>query len=144
TRLLDMGVEPYLIASSVELIVAQRLVRRLCPNCKVVDHPSPERLASIGLTPKEAASITFYKPHGCPECNNMGYRGRLAIFEFMDITHGIARLTMERADTSLLKKQALSDGMTLLVQDGIRKIKDGNTTIEEVLSVASSEQNIVE
>lgn len=144
TRLLDMGVEPYLIASSVELIVAQRLVRRLCPDCKVIDHPSAERLASIGLTEKEAASITFYKPQGCPECNNMGYRGRIAIFEFMDVTHGIARLTMERADTSQIKKQAISDGMTLLVQDGVRKIKDGNTTIEEVLSVATSEQNIVE
>jgi len=144
TRLLDMGIEPYLIASSVELIVAQRLVRRLCEKCKVQDKPSTEILASIGLTPQDAASITFYKPVGCPECNNMGYRGRIAIYELMDITNGVARLAMERSNTSVIKDQAIKDGMTLLVQDGLRKIKDGNTTIEEVLSVATMEQEIVE
>lgn len=144
TRLLDMGVEPYLIASSVVLAVAQRLVRKLCPACKVVYVPDVDVLASIGLTPQEAKNITFYKPQGCPECNNTGYRGRLAIYEIMEMTRGIAQLTMERADTMQLRKQAIADGMTLLVQDGLRKIKQGLTTIEEVLSAAAIEQEVVE
>ncbi len=144
TRLLDMGVEPYFIASSVILAMAQRLVRRLCEHCKVVDHPSKDLLASIGMTEKEARDLVFYKPQGCAECNQMGYRGRLAIFELMLMTPKMAKLTMERADTSQLRRQAVEDGMILLVQDGIRKIKLGLTTIEEVLSAATIEQEVVE
>lgn len=144
TRLLDMGVEPFLIASSVILIVAQRLVRRLCPHCKKQCTPSTDLLESIGLTQKSAQGIVFYQAVGCAECNNTGYKGRLAVFEFMAMSAGIAKLTMERADTSLLRKQAIADGMTLLIEDGIRKIKDGQTTIEEVLSVATIEQEVVE
>lgn len=144
TRLIDMGIEPYLIASSVELIIAQRLVRRLCPQCKTVDKPSPKRLESIGLTEKEAASITFYKPVGCQECNNMGYRGRLAIFELMDLTNDVAQLTMQRSNTTVIRKQAIKDGMTPMLVDGLRKIKEGLTTIEEVLSVATTEQEEIE
>jgi general secretion pathway protein E len=144
TRLIDMGIEPYLIASSVELIIAQRLVRRLCPQCKEIDKPSLKRLESIGLTEKEAESITFYKPHGCQECNNMGYRGRIAIFELMDLTNGIAQLTMQRSNTTVIRKQAIKDGMTPMLADGLRKIKEGLTTIEEVLAVATVENEMVE
>jgi general secretion pathway protein E len=137
TRLLDMGVEPYLLASSVELAMAQRLVRRLCPLCKKVYKPSASELKSIGLDEKQAAAITFYKPVGCDECANTGYKGRLAIFEMMQMTPEIAKLTMERANTTLLRQQAIKDGMTLLAQDGLRKVIEGLTTIEEVLSVAT-------
>lgn len=144
TRLLDMGIEPFLIASSVILIMAQRLVRRLCPHCKKSYTPPLDLLESIGLTQKTAAGITFYQAVGCDECNQTGYKGRLALFELMSMTPGIAKLTMERADTSLLRKQAIADGMTLLIDDGIRKIKEGQTTIEEVLSVATIEQEVVE
>lgn len=144
TRLLDMGVEPFLIASSVILIEAQRLVRKLCPHCKQPYNPPADLLESIGLTEKTAKGITFYKPVGCPECNQTGYKGRLAVFEIMAMTPGIAKLTMERADTSLLRKQAIADGMTLLIEDGIRKIKEGVTTIEEVISVATIEAEVVE
>jgi general secretion pathway protein E len=140
TRLLDMGIEPYLIASSVILIVAQRLVRRLCENCKHRYIPSDELIKSLGLTPKEVEKITFYQAVGCEQCNNTGYRGRMAIFELMRMTPEIGKLTMERADTSRIRKQATRDGMSMLIQDGIRKIKDGLTTIEEVLSVATLEQ----
>ena len=140
TRLLDMGVEPFLIASSVTLIVAQRLVRRLCDNCKEKYVPTGEMLKSIGVTAKDAANITFYKPVGCENCNKTGYRGRLAIFELMRMTPEIGRLTMERADTSRLRAQAVHDGMTMLIQDGVRKIKAGLTSIDEVLSVATIEQ----
>ena len=144
TRLLDMGIEPFLIASSVILIMAQRLVRRLCPNCKKKYAPSIDLLESIGLTQKTAEGIVFYQAVGCDECNQTGYKGRIALFELMQMSPGIAKLTMERADTSLLRKQAIADGMTLLIDDGIRKIKEGLTTIEEVLSVATIEQEVVE
>ncbi len=144
TRLLDMGVEPFLIASSVILIEAQRLVRRLCPHCKKEYTPDADLLKSVGLTEKSAKGITFYKAVGCDECNQTGYKGRLALFEIMAMTPGMAKLTMERSDTSLLRKQALADGMTLLIDDGIRKIKEGVTTIEEVLSVATIEAEVVE
>jgi len=143
TRLIDMGVEPFLIASSVEMIMAQRLVRKLC-ECKKAYHPSAELLARIGISPEEAKHITFYEPVGCEKCNETGYRGRLAIFEIMEMTEGIAHLTMERADTGKIRDQAIKDGMTTLIQDGIRKIKEGLTTIDEVLSVAAVEHTVVE
>jgi general secretion pathway protein E len=139
TRLLDMGVEPYLIASSVVLVMAQRLVRKLCDNCKKPYKPSIDVLRSIGLSEKDAQGITFYQAVGCEECLKLGYKGRLAIYELMQMTNDIAKLTIDRADTSRLRKQAVADGMTLLIQDGLRKIKEGVTTIDEVLSVASIE-----
>jgi general secretion pathway protein E len=139
TRLLDMGVEAYLIASSVVVVMAQRLVRKLCDNCKKPYKPSLDVLRSIGLSEKDAHDITFYQAVGCAECLNLGYKGRLAIYELMQMTNEIAKLTIERADTSRLRKQAVADGMTLLIQDGLRKIKQGLTTIDEVLSVASIE-----
>lgn len=144
TRLTDMGVEPFLIASSVISALAQRLVRRLCEKCKATYHPSKELLTSLGLTETSAKDITFYKAVGCEECNNTGYRGRLAIFEVMVMTHEIAKLTMARADTTVLRKQAMADGMTLLLQDGLRKIKAGLTTIDEVLAVTSIGQDDIE
>ncbi len=140
TRLLDMGVEPYLIASSVVLACAQRLVRKLCEKCKSVYTPSEELLKSIGLKKEEAAGMTFYKANGCHECGNTGFKGRLAVFEIMEMTNDIARLTIERADTSLLKQQAQADGMAPLLEDGVRKIAQGLTTIDEVLSVATVDQ----
>lgn len=144
TRLIDMGVEPFLIASSVIVIIAQRLVRKLCENCKKVYVPTEALLKSIGLTPAEAKDITFYEPIGCDQCNKTGYRGRLAIFEMMRMTTEMQQLTIERADTGRLRKQAMADGMILLIQDGIAKIKEGKTSIDEVLSVATIEQEATE
>jgi len=144
TRLIDMGVEPFLIASSVVLIIAQRLVRKLCPECKQVHKPSAELLARLGVTPNEVKDISFFEAKGCEECLNSGYKGRMPIFEVMETTDGIARLTMERTDTSKIRAQAIKDGMTTLVQDGLRKIKMGLTTIEEVLAVAVIEHEVVE
>lgn len=137
TRLIDMGVEPFLLASSINVALAQRLVRRLCEYCKAPYKPTKSSLESIGLTEQEAAKINLYKPIGCQECNGSGYKGRAAIFEVMQMTDGIGKLTMQRADTSQIRKQAIADGMTTLLQDGVRKIKQGITTIEEVLSVAT-------
>ncbi len=140
TRLLDMGVEPYLIASSIIGACAQRLVRRLCEKCKETYKPTTELLASVGLTPEQAKGITFYKAVGCQECNKTGFKGRLAVFEIMEMTNEIARLTMERASTNQIRQQAQMDGMTLLLEDGVRKIRLGMTTIDEVLSVAMVDQ----
>lgn len=140
TRLIDMGVEPFLIASTVTVVVAQRLVRRLCENCKQVYKPTAELLRRLGMTEGDAKKITFYEAKGCDECLQTGYKGRLAIFEIMKMSHAVSRLTIDRADTALIQAQAVKDGMTLLVQDGIEKIKEGITTIDEVLSVAMGQE----
>jgi len=144
TRLIDMGVEPFLIASSVVMVVAQRLVRKLCPHCKKEFHPNIELLERIGVSAKEAKEIKFYEPVGCDECNQTGYRGRVAIFEIMEMTQTIAKLTMERSETGIIREQALKDGMIPLIKDGLRRIKDGLTTIEEVLAVATIEQESID
>lgn len=136
TRLIDMGLEPFLISSTITCVVAQRLVRKLCDNCKKIYEPSTDVLESIGINPQEAKKITFYEAVGCPECSDTGYKGRIAIFEIMQMTPAIAELTKQRSDAQLIQQQAVKDGMTLLVQDGIKKIKKGLTTIDEVLSVA--------
>jgi type II secretory ATPase GspE/PulE/Tfp pilus assembly ATPase PilB-like protein len=137
TRLIDMGIEPFLIASSVVISIAQRLVRKLCDKCKQPYEPQADVLQRLGLTAEQAKQIKFFKPVGCDECGNTGYKGRLPIFEVMQMTEDMAKLTMERSDTTQLKKQAQKDGMTLLIEDGIRKIKEGLTTVEEVLSVST-------
>lgn len=144
TRLLDMGIEPFLIASSIVMAMAQRLVRKLCEFCKKEYRPEADILRSLGLSKKESDAITFYKPVGCAECNMTGYKGRIAIFELMRMTNSIAKLTMERADTARITRQAIADGMTSLVSDGMRKIRLGLTTIEEVLSAAAIDQDVVE
>lgn len=142
TRLIDMGIEPFLIASSVSAILAQRLVRKLCDSCKKTYTPTPDSLKTIGLTPEQAKNIIFYEAVGCAKCMNSGYSGRLPIFEIMLMTPAIAQLVVQQADALKIKEQALKDGMTLLVNDGIEKIKEGKTTIEEVLAVAASDEGI--
>ena len=137
TRLLDMGTEPFLIASSVCCVIGQRLVRRLCEKCKEAYRPAPQLLKSLGLSEEAARHITFYKAKKCEQCSFTGYKGRLALFEVMKMSNEIARLTMERADTALLRDQAMKDGMTRLIDDGIEKIREGLTTIDEVLGAAT-------
>jgi len=144
TRLIDMGVEPFLIASSVVVAMAQRLVRLLCNKCKQVYTPEQELLKRIGVSPEEAKNITFYKAVGCAECLETGYKGRLPIFEIMEMTPAVIQLTMQHVNTSVIRNQAIKDGMTLLVEDGVRKIKEGLTTIDEVLAVATIEHEVVE
>ena len=144
TRLIDMEVEPFLIASSLICVMSQRLVRKLCDKCKQVYKPTDEMIRKIGLTSAQAAGITFYQAVGCDECINTGYRGRLAIFEVMEVDDEIASLIVQRADASVIKRKALQQGMTTLGQDGLRYIKEGKTTIEEVLSVAFVEEAIEE
>lgn len=142
TRLIDMGIEPFLIASSVTAILAQRLVRKLCDACKKTYQPSASLLQSLGIGADRAKKIVFYQAVGCPKCMNSGYAGRLPIFEIMAMTPAIAQLVVARSDALKIRNQALKDGMTELVQDGILKIEQGLTTIEEVLSVATVDQEL--
>ncbi|MFA5075322.1 MAG: type II secretion system ATPase GspE [Candidatus Babeliales bacterium] len=144
TRLIDMGVEPFLIASSLVCVMSQRLVRKLCDKCKQTYSPDPDMINRIGLTKQQAKNIIFYKSVGCDECIHTGYKGRLAIFEIMEITDKIAHLIVEKSDASVIKREALKEGMTTLGMDGLRYIKSGLTSIEEVLSVAHVEEAIEE
>ncbi len=144
TRLIDMGIEPFLLSSTILGVMAQRLVRKLCPECKQTYNPPVEILKKLGIDSKKAAAMTFYKAVGCEECLSTGYRGRLAIFEIMAMTHAISRLIMERPETSVITVQAIKDGMTQLFEDGLRKVEMGLTTLEEVLSVATSQEENLE
>lgn len=137
TRLIDMGIEPFLVSSSLELSMAQRLVRRLCPVCKIPYEPSAEELSQIGIAQSqlEQAGGVLYKPCGCKECNQSGYKGRVAIYEMMVITDSIRQLVMKRADAATIKHEAEKFGMTSLRQDGVEKVLNGISSIPEVLRV---------
>lgn len=136
TRLIDMGVEPFLIASSLNAVISQRLVRRLCDACKELYQPSAELLKRADLSPDVVKKTKFYKAIGCDECLKMGYRGRAPIFEVMEVNDAIAQLIVQRVDATIIKQKAIADGMTLLGLDGLRCVTDGITTLEEVMSVA--------
>ncbi len=140
TRLIDMGIEPFLISSSVICIMSQRLVRKLCDKCKQEYKPEPDMIKRLGLPESELNQIKFYKSVGCEECFNTGYRGRLGIFEVMEVDDEIAHLIVEKADANLIKSKAIEKGMVTLAQDGIRRVKNGQTSLDEVLNVAYIDQ----
>jgi type II secretion system protein E len=140
TRLLDMGIEPFLVSSSVLGIIAQRLVRVLCPECKRPFDPPTKALKRVNPTGESLDGITFYRNQGCESCRYTGYRGRTAIFEYTRITDEFRRLVVERVGANILKQQALRDGMTTLRHDGWRKVKQGKTTLDEVLRVTLEEE----
>jgi type II secretion system protein E len=135
TRLVDMGVEPYLVASSLEAVLAQRLVRLLCPHCKQVDTTPEARdyKTKIGIKP----TAKVYRAVGCRECRNTGYHGRRAIFEWMDSSSEIRSLILKNASTDAIRNSACRAGMKTLAEDGRRLVEEGITTIEEVLSVTT-------
>jgi type IV pilus assembly protein PilB len=132
-RLIDMGVEPFLIASSLEGILAQRLVRKICSGCKTPYEPSEALLRQIGLSVHDVGDKNFYYGTGCIECNQTGYRGRKGIYELLDITEPIRELITARAPSVVIRQKAIELGMSTLRADGLRSIFDGETTIEEVL-----------
>ncbi len=131
-RLLNMGIEPFLVASSVVLILAQRLVRRICKQCKEIDKVPPETLVQMGMPEKEALQAVCHKGKGCETCNKTGYKGRLALYEVMPIGEEIRGLILQGATADEIKKTAVGLGMKTLRMSGLQKIKDGLTTIEEV------------
>ncbi len=132
-RLLNMGIEPFLVASSVNLILAQRLARRICSECKQEIEPQPEALRDLGVKMEEIDEIALYKGQGCSTCNNTGYKGRVALYEVMPISDEIKELILAGATSLEIKKEAVRLGMLTLRMAGITKIKEGVTTIEEVL-----------
>ncbi len=135
TRLLDMGVEPFLVSSSLIAIIAQRLVRVVCPHCKQKIKVEPGLLTKVGFTPKEAKNVKVYQGKGCNFCNNTGYKGRVALFEILTTSDDIMNLILTRASAEEIREKAISEGMKTLRASGLEKIKEGITTIEEVLRV---------
>jgi len=135
TRLVDMGVEPFLISSSVIAVAAQRLVRVLCSNCKEPYIPGDITLSSIGIPTNQIKKSNICRAKGCEECFNTGYRGRIGIFEIMALNDELKRLVLKTYDSNLIKKEAFKNGMISLRHDGVLKVLNGITTIEEVLRI---------
>ena len=145
TRLVDMGVEPFLVASSLMGVLAQRLVRVLCKDCRMPYFPTPEELKEIGLTQEQVRDTSggmLYKPAGCEQCNHTGYRGRSGIYEMMLIDDEVRQLILKNVDSGTIKKAAVtSKGMRTLMDDGALKVLKGVTSIAEVLSVTQEDMN---
>ena len=133
SRLVDMGVEPFMISASLEGVLAQRLVRRICPKCKTAYEPDEAILSQLGLSPYDVGDKTFYFGKGCAECNNTGYKGRKGLYELLKVSDPIRSLINDRAPNVVLRQKAMELGMNTLRADGLRCIFDGVTTIEEVL-----------
>jgi len=132
-RLVNMNIETFLVADSVFMIVAQRLVRRLCKKCRAKHNLTSEALVDIGYNPKEAPKVKAYKPVGCSVCHNTGYKGRIGIYEVMEVNDEMKNLILSKAASKDLKKKAIEQGMITLRRSGLNKIKEGVTSIEEVL-----------
>ncbi len=133
TRLMDMGIEPFLISASLECVLAQRLIRKICANCRTPYQPSEQVLASIGLQPHDIGDKSFFYGKGCEVCNQTGYKGRKGIYELLKISDPIREMINNREPGILIRQKAIELGMTTLRQDGMRSIYDGITTIEEVV-----------
>ncbi len=133
SRLMNMGIEPFLVATSVHLICAQRLVRRICSECKIVDNVAPQVLIDAGYTPEEAKTVKVYKGQGCGNCGSKGYKGRVGLYEVLEITDELRELVLVGASALELKKKAIEQGMISLRRSGLIKIAAGSTTLEEVI-----------
>jgi len=138
TRLVEMEIEPFLVSSSILATLAQRLIRKLCPECREAYTPSEAELARIGLKPGEVSS-EIYRPRGCKSCRNSGYKGRTAISELMMMDDDVRALVMQRADASMLRRACVAKGMKLLRQDGTDRVLEGTTSIEELLRVTQED-----
>ena len=140
TRLIDMGVKPFLVASSIQAIMAQRLVRVICKECKTIDkHPDPHYLRLLRITPDELKEHPMYIGKGCPRCQGTGYKGRVAIFEMLEMNNEVRELAFARAPASELRKAAVNSGMKTLLEDGRRKVFRGMTTPAEISRVSQAE-----
>ncbi|MCG8595443.1 MAG: Flp pilus assembly complex ATPase component TadA, partial [Kiloniellales bacterium] len=137
TRLLDMGVEDYLVTSTVVGIQAQRLVRRLCPDCREPYEALPELVRQID--PQAEGPMTLYRPKGCKQCNGQGYRGRMGVLEVLPMTDEVRRLVLQHAESQEIHKAAVAAGMRSMYQDGVAKARRGVTTLEEVVRVTSEQ-----
>jgi len=132
-RLMNMGIEPFLVASSVHLICAQRLVRKVCANCKEPAPLPPPALVQAGFSQEDAGAVQPMKGKGCEKCNQTGYKGRVGLYEVMEIAEELRELILVGASGLELRRKAVDEGMITLRQSGLRKVKDGMTTVEEVV-----------
>lgn len=140
TRLIDMGVKPFLAASAIQAVMAQRLIRKLCNACKVVDdHPNPQFLRLLNIKPEDIKKNPIYKPVGCAKCNGRGFKGRLGVFEMMEMNSELRELAFARATASELRRAAKASGMRSLLEDGKLKIFKGITTPEEIAKISQAE-----
>ncbi|MGH7941760.1 MAG: GspE/PulE family protein, partial [Limisphaerales bacterium] len=133
TRLIDMGLEPFLISSSLTCVLAQRLVRTICKNCRTTFEPTEEQLSLLNLSPHDLGDKVFHYGRGCSTCNDTGYKGRKGIFELLTVNEPIRSLINERSPTVVVRQKAVELGMVTLREDGLRGIFEGDTTIEEVV-----------
>jgi type IV pilus assembly protein PilB len=135
TRLTEMGIEPFLSASAINCVLAQRLARRLCPECKEAYTPTEEALDRIGFPYEKGAVPTLYRAKGCKKCNNLGYKGRMGVHEVLTMSEDLERIAVEHGSSDELMRQAVSEGMRTLRDDGFAKVKLGMTSIEEIMRV---------
>jgi len=142
TRLIDMGIEPFLVASSVEAVLAQRLVRTICPHCKTEQRVERDYLIKIGFPEDEIATAKFWRGIGCDECRQLGYQGRMGIYEMLLLNEAVRPLILNRAPASTIAQKAMEQGMRTLRHDGWNKVRAGLTTIEEVLRVTQTEEHM--
>jgi type IV pilus assembly protein PilB len=136
TRMIDMGVPAYLVASSVVAVLAQRLVRVVCPKCKQPHQPLDTQLEAAGVTPEMLKGATFMKGRGCANCQKSGYKGRLGIFELMVMSNKLRELAFQGAATQDIRRAAVSQGMRVMFDDGVQKVLRGITTFDEVFRVS--------
>ena len=142
TRLLDMGIEPFLVSSSVEALIAQRLVRTICISCREEYRPEPDLLRELGFPEADIARTTFYRGRGCEECRFTGYKGRTGIYEILTMTEALRPLVIERAPSTTIKNAAVARGMRTLRDDGWLKVISGVTTVEEVARVTQEDEDL--
>ena len=142
TRLIDMGIEPFLVASSVEAVLAQRLVRTICPKCKEEQKVDPDYLARVGFPADEIATAKFWRGKGCEACRQLGYQGRMGIYELLLVNEAVRPLILNRAPATTIAQKAIQHGMRTLRMDGWNKVRAGQTTIEEVLRVTQTEEHL--
>jgi type IV pilus assembly protein PilB len=135
TRLTEMGIEPFLSASAINCVLAQRLARRLCPECKEAYTPTEEALDRIGFPYEKGSPPTLYRAKGCKRCNNLGYKGRMGIHEVLTMSEELERIAVEHGSSDELMRQAISEGMRTLRDDGFAKVRLGTTSIEEIMRV---------
>lgn len=135
TRLIDMGIKPFLVATSLQGIMAQRLVRKICTQCKEQVIYTDDQLSKMGFDAEEVKDVSFYKGRGCKHCNDIGYHGRIGIYELLDMDETLRDMTYRVKATNEIRKIARTLGMSTLKEDGLRKAKDGKTTLDEVFRI---------
>ena len=135
SRLLNMGIEPFLVSSSVILVLAQRLARKVCTQCKVEDKVPMQALTKVGFSEEEAKATRCFKGKGCQTCNSSGYKGRIALYEIMPINDEVREMILEGASSNEIKKTMVKQGVKTLRMSGLTKVKEGITSLEEILRV---------